>query len=234
MITLRKSEDRGHANQGWLDAHFTFSFASYNDPAHMNFRSLRVLNDDIISPGRGFGPHAHRDMEIVTYVLEGGLLHRDSMGEQHVLRPNEVQAMSAGTGIVHSEFNASETERVHSIQIWIEPSGEDLTPSYQQIAFAPEEKRGKFRLIAGPNANRSATVINQDARIYVSELPSSVSIKYPMAAERFAWIQVLRGSVSLNGETLMEGDGASASGEKELSFSTNGSESAEILLFDLA
>ena len=234
MITLRKSEDRGHANQGWLDAHYSFSFASYHDLAHMNFRALRVLNDDFISAGRGFGPHAHRDMEIVTYVLEGGLRHRDSMGEEHVLRPNEVQAMSAGSGIVHSEFNASETERVHSIQIWIEPSAEDLKPSYQQIAFAPEEKRGKFRLIAGPEANRSAAVINQDAKIYVSELGISETIKYPMNAQRFAWIQVLRGSVSLNGELLKEGDGASASGEKELLLSTNGSESTEVLLFDLA
>ncbi len=236
MITLRKSEDRGHANHGWLDAHHTFSFAAYYDPAHMNFRSLRVLNDDFISAGRGFGPHAHRDMEIVTYVLEGGLLHRDSMGEQHVLRPNEVQAMSAGTGIVHSEFNASETERVHSIQIWIEPSAEDLTPSYQQIAFAPEEKRGRFRLIAGPDrsAAGSSTVINQDARIYVAELGSSESIQYAIVPGRFAWMQVLRGSVSMNGQPLREGDGASASGEKELSFSTNGSGGTEFLLFDLA
>jgi len=236
MITRRKSEDRGHANHGWLDAHHSFSFAGYYDPAHMNFRALRVLNDDFIAPGRGFGPHAHRDMEIVTYVLEGGLLHRDSMGEQHVLRPNEVQAMSAGTGIVHSEFNASETERVHSIQIWIEPSAEDLTPSYQQIAFSPEEKRGKLRLIAGPvrTPGGSSTVINQDARIYVAELGASESIKYPISPERYAWVQVLRGSVSMNGQSLSEGDGASASGERELTFATDGSSSTEILLFDLS
>src|SRR5205085_5576065 len=215
VITIRKSEERGHANHGWLDAHHTFSFASYYDPEHMNFRALRVLNDDFIAPGRGFGPHAHRDMEIVTYVLEGGLLHRDSMGEQHVLRPNEVQAMSAGSGIVHSEFNASESERVHSIQIWIEPAAEDLTPSYQQIGFAPDEKRGKFRLIAGPDRNEaasaSATVINQNARVYVAELRASEAIKYAIAAIRHAWVQVLRGCVSVNGHFLKEGDGASAS-----------------------
>lgn len=236
MITLRKSADRGHANHGWLDAHHSFSFAGYHDPEHMNFRALRVLNDDFIAAGRGFGPHAHRDMEIVTYVLEGGLLHRDSMGEQHVLRPNEVQAMSAGTGIVHSEYNASETERVHSIQIWIDPSAEDLTPSYQQIAFAQEEKRGRFRLIAGPERNPAgkSTVIHQDARIYVTELGASESIRYPIAHDRYAWIQVLRGNVSMNGQSLSEGDGASASGEKELSFVTNESSGTEILLFDLA
>src|SRR5882757_5578953 len=145
----------------------------------MSFRALRVLNDDFIAPGKGFGPHAHRDMEIITYVLEGGLLHRDSMGEEHVLRPNEVQAMSAGNGIVHSEVNASEDERVHSIQIWIEPAVEDLAPSYQQIAFSPSEKQGRLRLLAGPKASagESATVINQDVRVYVTELASGQALK---------------------------------------------------------
>ena len=150
MITLRKSNERGHSNRGWLDSYFTFSFADYYDPNHMGFRALRVINDDRIEPGKGFGPHAHRDMEIITYVLGGQLLHRDSMGERHILGPNEVQSMSAGTGIVHSEFNASEIEQVHSIQIWIEPAVEDVTPSYQQIAFEPQEKHGKLRLLAAP------------------------------------------------------------------------------------
>jgi len=235
LITIRKSEERGHANRGWLDANYTFSFAGYNDPAHMNFRALRVLNDDIIEPGRGFGPHAHRDMEIVTYVLEGGLLHRDSMGEEHVLRPNEVQAMSAGNGIVHSEVNASEDERVHSIQIWIEPASEDLVPSYQQIAFPPSEKQGRLRLLAGPKASagESATVINQDVRIYVTELASGQALKQTLEKDRHAWIQVLRGNVSLNGQLLKEGDGAAVSDERELSFAGSGT-GGEILLFDLA
>ena len=238
LITIRRSEDRGHANHGWLDAHHSFSFANYYDPAHMNFRALRVLNDDFIAPGRGFGPHAHRDMEIVTYVLEGGLLHRDSMGEEHVLRPNEVQAMSAGSGIVHSEVNASETERVHSIQIWIEPSAEDLQPSYQQISFEPAEKRGQFRLIAGPEKGSApSTVIHQDVRIYVTELNSGERVTQSISAGRHAWVQVLRGSLSMNGEQLKEGDGASASAGDaavDLSFTANGSGSCEILLFDLA
>src|SRR6266581_5818993 len=170
MITIRKSQDRGHANRGWLDSYHTFSFADYYDTAHMGFRALRVINDDRIAPGKGFGPHAHRDMEIITYVLEGGLLHRDSTGESHILRPNEVQTMSAGNGIVHSEFNASEKDPAHSIQIWITPAAEDLQPSYQQIAFAPHEKRGRFRLLAGPRASdrERATVINQDASLYVT------------------------------------------------------------------
>src|SRR4249920_1474870 len=238
MITLRKSEDRGHANHGWLDAHHTFSFAAYYDPAHMSFRALRVLNDDFISPGRGFGPHAHRDMEIVTYVLEGGLLHRDSMGEEHILRPNEVQAMSAGSGIVHSEVNASEDERVHSIQIWIEPSAEDLVPSYQQISFDPAEKRGRFRLLAGPEkGTEPSTVIHQDVRIYAAEMKSGEELKKSISAGRYTWVQVLRGNVSMNGQSLKEGDGASTSAgdvEIELAFTGSGSEGCEILLFDLA
>src|SRR4029434_4751747 len=154
MITLRRSAERGHSNRGWLDSWFTFSFADYYDPKHMGFRALRVINDDRIEPASGFGPHGHRDMEIITYVLEGRLLHRDRMGERHVLGPNEVQTMSAGTGIVHSEFNASEEEPVHSIQIWILPDKEDVKPSYQQIAFAPEEKKGRLRLFARPHEIR--------------------------------------------------------------------------------
>jgi redox-sensitive bicupin YhaK (pirin superfamily) len=201
----------------------------------MGFRVLRVLNDDRIAPGRGFGPHAHRDMEIVTYVLEGGLLHRDSTGEQHVLRPNEVQTMSAGNGIIHSEFNASETEPVHSIQIWIETAQEDLPPSYQQIAFSPTEKRGRFRLLAGPQTNPGelATTINQDARIYVSELASGETLKRTLATDRYSWIQVLRGNLNMNGYKLKEGDGSAVSGEPELSFTCTGPENSEFLLFEL-
>jgi redox-sensitive bicupin YhaK (pirin superfamily) len=174
-------------------------------------------------------------MEIVTYVLEGGLLHRDSTGEQHVLRPNEVQTMSAGNGIIHSEFNASETEPVHSIQIWIETAKEDLLPSYQQIAFSPIEKRGRFRLLAGPEAipGETATTINQDARIYVSELASGETLKRTLAADRYSWIQVLSGNLEMNGQKLKEGDGAAVSGERELSFACAAGQSSEFLLFDL-
>lgn len=235
MIRIRKAEDRGHADRGWLNANFSFSFADYRDPQNMGFRVLRVLNDDRIAPGKGFGPHAHRDMEIVTYVLEGGLLHRDSTGEQHVLRPNEVQTMSAGSGIIHSEFNASETESVHSIQIWIETAQEDLLPSYQQIAFPPDEKRGRFRLLAGPDAatGELTTTINQDARIYVSELAPGETLERTVSADRYGWIQILRGNVAINGTALKEGDGAALSAESKLSFVNNGSQSSEFLLFDL-
>ena len=231
MITFRRSNERGHSNRGWLDSYFSFSFADYYDPKHMGFRSLRVINDDRIEPGTGFGPHGHRDMEIITYVLEGHLLHRDSMGERHVLGPNEVQTMSAGTGIVHSEFNASDVEPVHSIQIWILPSKEDFTPSYQQIAFAPEEKLGKMRLLAGPD--EGATKIHQDARLYVTELLPKQAVSHAMAANRHAWIQVVRGNMTLNGHNLDEGDAAAVSEESALGLVGAGDTGGEALIFDL-
>ena len=230
MITVRRSGERGHSNRGWLDSYFTFSFADYYDPNHMGFRALRVINDDRIEPGKGFGPHAHRDMEIITYVLDGHLLHRDSMGERHVLGPNEVQTMSAGTGIVHSEFNASEAEQVHSIQIWIEPAVEDVTPSYQQIAFAPEEKHGRLRLLAAPEGG--ATKIHQDALLYVTELDPQQIVTYKLAEGRGAWIQVVRGNVIGNGRELNEGDAAAVTGEAEVVLAGAGS-GGELLLFDL-
>ncbi len=235
MIKIRRSQDRGYADRGWLKGYFTFSFGDYQDPEHTGFRALRVLNDDRIGAGKGFGPHAHRDMEIITYVLEGRLLHRDSMGEQYALGPNEVQTMSAGTGVVHSEFNASEEEPVHSIQIWIEPAAEDLEPSYQQVAFAPEEKRGRFRLLAGPEpcASDRATIINQNARIYVSEVGAHEVVKKSMM-DRHAWVQVVRGQIELNGKSMAEGDGAAVSGEHELTIAGISPAGGEILLFDLA
>jgi hypothetical protein len=202
----------------------------------MGFRALRVLNDDRIAPGKGFGPHAHRDMEILTYVVEGHLLHRDSMGQQHILGPNEVQTMSAGTGVVHSEFNASETESVHSFQIWILPAAEDLEPSYQQIAFDPVEKRGRFRLLAAPEISGSQpmTVIRQDARVYAAEFAAGETVKQKLSPRRHAWIQVVRGDVSLNGTPLRDGDGVGVSEESELSFSGLQPAGGEILLFDLS
>ena len=233
MITIRKSADRFYAERDWLKSRFTFSFGPFQDPAHDGFRALKVLNEDRVAPGKGFGPHSHRDMEIITYVLEGRLAHRDSMGERHTLGSNEIQAMSAGDGIVHSEFNGSETETAHSIQIWIEPRAEDLTPSYRQFAFAPAEKRGRLRLLAAPEASGpEVAVINSDARMYVTEVGAGESVKHSVAAGRHAWAQVVRGSVSLNGVALEEGDGAAVSDERELAIEGRGG-AGEVLLFDL-
>lgn len=236
MITIRPAGERGHADRGWLDSWFTFSFADYHDPAHMGFRSLRVINDDRIAPGKGFGAHAHRDMEIVTYMLEGHLAHKDSTGEQHVIGPNTIQAMSAGTGIVHSEFNASDQEPSHSLQIWIEPAMEDVEPSYQQISFDPAEKRGKLRLLAGPHgdAKSGSATIHQDARVYVSDLKPGETLHQALAPGRYAWIHVARGSILLNGRRLTAGDSAAVDNEREISCAGEGSDGGEFLLFDLA
>jgi quercetin 2,3-dioxygenase len=237
MVVIRRSQERGHADRGWLQSYHTFSFGSYHDPGHMGFRALRVLNDDRIAAGKGFGPHAHRDMEILTYVVEGALAHRDSMNERHTLGPNEVQAMSAGTGVVHSEFNASETEPVHSLQIWIEPRAEDLQPTYQQIAFDPAEKRGRLRLLAAPYgtaADRAVTFINQDVRMLVAELADRDRLDHLLAPRRHAWVQVVRGEVAVNGERLTEGDGAAISDAGAVTIAGAAPTGGEVLLFDLA
>jgi redox-sensitive bicupin YhaK (pirin superfamily) len=240
MITIRPAGGRGHADHGWLTSWHTFSFANYYDPAHMGFRALRVINDDRVAPGKGFGAHAHRDMEIISYVLEGSLAHKDSTGEQHVVGPNTIQAMSAGTGVVHSEFNPSENEPVHFLQIWIEPAMEDVEPSYQQISFAPAEKRGRLRLLAGPHpgAGEASAVIHQDAGVYAAELQAGETLSYSLAPGRFGWVQVASGNMVLNGKKLGEGDGAAITDERELSLAwaaRDGSpESTEFLLFDLA
>jgi len=232
--TIRRASERGHAKHSWLETYHTFTFAGYYDPAHMGFRSLRVLNDDTIAPGRGFGAHAHRDMEIVTYVLSGQLEHRDSMGERHVFGANVIQAMSAGSGIVHSEFNASKTEPVHLLQIWIEPSAEDLPPSYQQFEFDPAEKHGKLRRIAGPtpDAAQRAAVIHQDAHIFAAVLDTGKTIRYPLASGRHAWVQVAWGEVAVNGEPLAMGDAIAVSDAPALTIA--GTSGGEILLFDLS
>ena len=234
MITIRRSDARGTGDRGWLQSHFTFSFADYHDPAFMGFRSLKVMNQDRIAPGKGFGPHAHRDMEIITFVLEGRLAHRDSMSGPHTVGPNEIQTMSAGTGVVHSEFNASDTDPVHLMQIWIEPASEDLPPSYQQIAIPLEQKRGRLHLLAGPAAGdgQPATTINQDARLSVADLAAGDTVTQALAPERHAWVQVLRGEASLNGQRLEEGDGAAVSGERQLSVTGEG-RGGEVLVFDL-
>jgi quercetin 2,3-dioxygenase len=238
MIKIRRASERGHAHPGWLDSWHTFSFANYYDPAHMGFRCLRVINDDRVAPGKGFGAHAHRDMEIISYVLEGSLAHKDSTGESHVVGPNTIQAMSAGTGIVHSEFNPSEDNPVHFLQIWIEPAMEDVAPSYQQISFDPSEKHGKFKLLAGPHphekgsGNGTAAVIHQDARVYAAELGTGATLAGLLKEGRFGWVQVARGSVAINGEQLHEGDGAALDGETKLLF-TGKAPSTEFLFFDL-
>ena len=234
MIRIRHAGERGHADRGWLQSNFTFSFAEYNDPRYMGFRTLRVINDDRVAPGKGFGPHAHRDMEIITYVTEGSLLHRDSTGAQHVIRPNEIQIMSAGTGVVHSEFNASTTDPVHFFQIWIIPANEDLQPAYQQVGFDPTEKEKRLRLLAAPEIadGQRAVIINQNAFVYVAELKSSEQLIYAVDADRHAWVQVTKGSVSVNDQGLQEGDGASISEERELRVAGAAS-GGEFLLFDL-
>ena len=236
MLTLRKAEDRGHTNLGWLNSYHTFSFGGYHDPRHMGFRALRVLNDDRVAAGKGFGAHGHRDMEILSYVLEGGLAPKDSMGEQHVLGPNEVQAMSAGSGVIHSEFNASATSPTHFLQIWIVPAVEDLKPSYQQFAYAPSEKHGALRLIAGPDktATPPAAIINQDARMYATVLGPGESVDYAIQPGRHAWVHCATGAADVNGIELKEGDGVAVSDESALRLRGSSDDDAEILLFDLA
>ncbi|HEV2763397.1 MAG TPA: pirin family protein [Pyrinomonadaceae bacterium] len=231
MIKVRRSAERGHFDFGWLDTHHTFSFADYYDPRFMGFRSLRVINEDWVEPGRGFGTHGHRDMEIITYVLEGALEHRDSMGNGSVLRPGEVQRMSAGTGVLHSEFNHSRDERVHLLQIWILPEREGMKPSYEEKTFDASEKRGRLRLVASREGSDSSVRINQDAKLYAALLEPGETVTHRLAPGRHAWLQVARGAVELNGHALRQGDGAAVSEEETLSIV--GAESSEVLLFDL-
>jgi redox-sensitive bicupin YhaK (pirin superfamily) len=232
MITVRPARERGHAQHGWLDSWHTFSFADYHDPAHMGFRALRVINDDTVQPGRGFGTHGHRDMEIVTVVLEGALEHRDSMGTGSVIRPGEVQRMSAGTGVTHSEMNASKTEKVHFYQIWILPEAARLPPGYEQKRFDPEERKNRLRLVASRDGRDGSLTVHQDAAIYAGTLDAGAHVERPLAADRHAWVQVARGEVTVNGRALAEGDGAAVSGEPSLTI--HASAPAEVIVFDLA
>jgi redox-sensitive bicupin YhaK (pirin superfamily) len=232
MIRLRKAADRGHADHGLLNTYHTFSFADYQDPAHLGFRSLRVINEDRVRPGMGFGTHGHRDMEIISYVLEGALEHRDSMGNGSVLRPGEFQRMSAGTGVRHSEFNPSDTEPVHFYQIWLLPERKGIRPGYEQKFFADEEKRGKLRLVASPDGAEGSLTIHQDARVYLSTLHPGESVSHPLRAGRHAWLQVLRGRVGVNGTLLEAGDGLAVSDERGLT--VVGEQPGEVMLFDLA
>jgi quercetin 2,3-dioxygenase len=232
MIRIHKSNDRGHADHGWLDSRFSFSFAEYFDPEHVQFRTLRVMNDDHIAGGAGFPTHPHRDMEIVTYVLEGALAHKDSMGNGSVIRPGDVQYMSAGTGVAHSEFNASEKEPVHMYQIWMFPDKKNYAPAYDQKHFPEADKRGKLRLVVSPDGREGSVKIRQDNELYATVLGSGETVKHDMQKDRHAYVQVARGSVQLNGQKLETGDGAAISEEKSLQLT--GVNDAEVLLFDLA
>jgi redox-sensitive bicupin YhaK (pirin superfamily) len=236
VLTIRPAGERGHTLLDWLDSFHTFSFGQYQDERHAGFRSLRVLNDDRLAPGKGFGAHGHRDMEILTYVLSGALAHRDSTGEGDRLGPNEAQVMSAGTGVIHSEFNASESEPAHFLQIWIDPNAADLPPGYRQIAFAPAEKQGKLRLIAGPPeiVDATALAIQQDARMYASVLDAADTVAHRLAPGRAAWVHCATGAVVVNGLPLAAGDGVALTGESSVNIQGKASEPSELLLFDLA
>lgn len=232
MIRIRKAEDRGHFDHGWLNTFHTFSFGRYQDEEHTSFRSLRVMNEDWVQPGQGFGTHPHNDMEIVTYVLEGALEHKDSMGNGSVLRPGEFQRMSAGTGITHSEFNPSASEPVHLYQIWLFPQRNGLAPSYEQKAFDTQERHNRLRLVASQQGRNDSLMIHQDADILLATLDAGAEVSYEVRAKRHAWLQVLRGGVSLNGQQLSESDGAAISDERQLYVAAT--EPAEVMLFDLA
>ncbi len=231
MITLRRADDRGHANHGWLDSRHTFSFADYYDPREMGFGPLRVINEDRVQAGMGFGTHPHRDMEIISYVLEGALEHRDSLGTGSVIRPGDVQRMSAGTGVLHSEYNHSRQDLVHFLQIWIEPKVRGVKPSYEQKNFAAADKRGRLRLVASPDGRDGSVAIHQDACVYATLLDGADAVIHPLAEGRKAYVHVARGHVTLNGERLSAGDGAKISGERELKLGDG--EGAEVLLFDM-
>jgi len=230
MISIRRASDRGHFDHGWLNTYHTFSFADYHDPRFMGFRALRVINDDRVAPGQGFGEHRHRDMEIVSYVLEGALAHQDSMGNSGVIRPGDVQRMSAGTGVQHSEFNGSQTDPVHFLQIWILPETPGSPPGYEQKTFPRQTRRGKLRLVGSPDGREGSLTVGQDVAIYASVLEPGEEVQHRLAPGRHAWLQVAEGSLDLNGHLLGEGDGAAVTDEDELDIAGKGS---EFLLFDL-
>jgi redox-sensitive bicupin YhaK (pirin superfamily) len=232
MITVRPAAERGQTKLDWLDSWHSFSFGDYYDPGHNQFRSLRVLNDDKVAPGAGFGMHPHRDFEIVTYVVSGALEHKDSLGTGAVVRPGEVQRMTAGTGVLHSEFNPSATEPVHLLQIWLTPERRGLTPSYEQKAFLEADRRGQWRLVASRDGREGSVTIHQDAEVFATLLAPGETASHSLRPGRFAWVQVARGAVTLNGRPLATGDAAAVSEESALKVVAT--ESAELLLFDLA
>ena len=231
MNALRKSSERGFADHGWLKSFHTFSFAGYYDPQNMGYGPLRVINEDRVAPGEGFGKHPHRDMEIISYVLDGELEHKDSMGTGSIIRPGDVQRMSAGTGVFHSEYNPSAKNGVHFLQIWIEPEKSGITPSYEQKFFGPEEKRGKLRLLASPDGRDGSVTVHQDARLYVALVNGDENVTYELADDRKAFVHVARGSVKVNGQQLGSGDALKIEGESEVVIDQG--DKAEVLLFDL-
>ena len=232
MFALRRAQQRGHASHGWLNSYHTFSFGDYYDPRHMGFANLRVINDDTVSPSGGFGTHGHRDMEIITYVLDGALEHRDSMGNGSLIRPGDVQRMSAGTGVTHSEFNASDSEPVHFLQIWVLPEQHGLRPGYEQKAFPDEEKRGRLRLVGSHDGRDGSLTIHQDVDLYATLLRAGDSVNHELADGRKGWVQVARGAAVLDGQPLQQGDGVAIEGPATISLT--GSPDTEILLFDMA
>ncbi len=231
MIELRKSADRGHANRGWLDSYHSFSFADYHDPRHMGYASLRVINEDVVQPGKGFGTHGHRDMEIITYILEGALEHKDSMGNGSIIRPGDVQRMSAGTGVRHSEFNPSPDVLVHLLQIWIEPGVAGIAPGYEEKHFDAASKRGRLRLIASSDGREGSVLIHQDAAVFAALIDAGERVSHPLAVGRRAYVHVALGSVMVNGQALAAGDALKISGESAVVIDQGNA--AEILLFDL-
>jgi len=232
MLTIRRAQERGHAAHGWLESYHSFSFADYYDPNHAGFRNLRVINEDRVQPGRGFGDHSHRDMEIISYVLEGALEHRDSMKNGSVIRPGDVQTMSAGTGVTHSEFNASTSDVVHFLQIWLLPQARGITPSYEQKTFPVADKQGRLRLVASPDGRDGSVTIHTDARVFAGRFEHGEQADYELEQGRHAWVQVARGQVKVQGELLQAGDGAALSDEQRVSI--EGVDAGEVLLFDLA
>jgi len=231
MLTLRRAEDRGHADHGWLDTHHTFSFADYHDPAQMGHGPLRVLNDDTVAPGGGFPTHGHQDMEIISYVIEGALEHKDSLGNGSVMRPGDVQRMSAGPGVRHSEFNASKTEPVHFLQIWILPERNGLPSGYEQKFFKDEEKRGRWRLVASPDGAQGSVRLQQDARIYAALVSPGPALVHTVSAGRKGWLHLVRGTAQVNGQALRAGDGLAIDGAETLSVTT--ADQGEVLLLDM-
>ena len=232
MITVRRSVERGHAEHGWLDSRHTFSFADYYDPAHMGFRALRVINEDRVAAGQGFGKHSHRDMEIISYVVEGGLEHKDSMGTGEVIRPGDVQRMSAGTGVTHSELNASNKEPVHFLQIWIQPDKRGGAPSYEQRSFTRQDKVGRLRLVASPDGRDGSVTVRADALLFAGVFAKGQATEHPLAAGRHAWVHVVTGKVSVNGTALAAGDAVALSEERTVRI--EGIDDGELLVFDLA
>jgi redox-sensitive bicupin YhaK (pirin superfamily) len=232
MITIRGAKERGHFDHGWLNTYHTFSFDQYYDPRYMGFRTLRVINEDFVAGGRGFPKHGHRDMEIITYILEGALKHEDSMGNGSVIRPGDVQRMTAGTGVRHSEQNASEREQVHLLQIWILPHTVGLEPGYEQKAFSEDERRGRLKLIASEDGTDGSVVVHQDVKLFASIIPAGEQVEHTMDQQRHAWIQVARGAISVNSQKADQGDGVIVAGESSLQIKAENN--AEVLLFDLA